>query len=99
MRLHTSLFACGLAIVLLAGCSPYVPPPVTVAQLPTQEQREMATLSFLAYLGDGLTGSDDWVETHLDHCMEEALREQDGVTPLGIGLGTRGLPFLPRQAG
>jgi hypothetical protein len=39
----------------------------------------MATLSFLAYLGDCLTGSDEQVETQLDHCMEEALRSQDGV--------------------
>jgi hypothetical protein len=77
MRLHAPLFAC--AISLLAGCSSYVRPPVTPAQPPTQEQREMATLSFLAYLGDGLVGSDEWVEKHLDHCMEKALWDQVDV--------------------
>jgi len=79
MRLHTRLFACGLVIGLLTGCQSNVPQPVTAVQPPTPEQREMATLSFLAYLGDALEGSDEWVEKHLDPCMSEALRRQEGM--------------------
>src|SRR5215475_4714159 len=96
MRLHTSLFVCGLALGLLAGCASYGPPPVTATQPPTQEQREMATLSFLAYLGDGLTGSDEQVETALAPCMKTALQEQEGVKHWKLAWGPAVYHFYSR---
>lgn len=80
MQLHKRLlFTCCIAISLLAACHPGLPPPVVTGATPTPEQRELATLAFLAYLGDAVTGSDESVERDLAHCMGEALREQEGV--------------------
>lgn len=86
MLLSTKCFICCIALALLTACQPQVPPPVTGAAV-TEEQKEMATLSFLAYLGDAVTGSDESVERDLAHCMVKALEEQMGVEDWELAWG------------
>ena len=74
MRFNTRLFTCCIAIVLAAACHPPTLPVVTGAT-PTQEQREMATLAFLAYVGDNLTGQYPQVESRLHECLRKGLTD------------------------
>jgi len=76
MRLQTRLSAGCIAFGLLLGCQHNAPAPVTAPHPPTDVQRDMATLAFLAYLGDALKGSDETVETQLDDCLQRALKVQ-----------------------
>lgn len=73
MRLNRSLFTCCI-LLYLAACHPQTPPVVTGAA-PTPEQQEMATLAFLAYVGDNLTGPYPQVEGRLHECLRKGLTE------------------------
>lgn len=76
MRLHIRLAACVIALALLPGCQHNAPPPVTAKHPPTDVQRDMATLAFLAYLGDKLPASDPNAESTLAGCIERGLNVQ-----------------------
>ncbi len=82
MRLRALLVLAGIAIGT-SGCrssQPLVPatvppaadPPVNIAD---SQRQQMATLSFLAYLGEDLKGADEKVEEALVPCMQRALSE------------------------
>jgi hypothetical protein len=74
MSYQARAFACGILCCLALGCGPHgVPPPVT-GIAPKDIEREMARLSFLAYVGDNLTGPS--VETTLAECLPKALASQ-----------------------
>lgn len=53
----------------------------------TAEQKQMATLAFLSYLGDDLKGSDEEVENKLDECVTAALQTQEGVGGWSLAWG------------
>ena len=76
MRSHARLAVCSIALGLLLGCQHNAPPPVTAQRAPTDVQRDMATLAFLAYLGDELPASDKNAETTLTHCIENGIAAQ-----------------------
>lgn len=88
MRLLTRLFAALLACGLLLGChSSGATSAVTSGKSPDSLRQELATLAFLAYLGDAVTGSDENVENQLDDCMVEALQTQPGVQRWDLAWG------------
>lgn len=64
-----------------AGTFPGASAPVT------EEKKQMATLAFLAYLGDDLKGSDEEVENKLDECVTSALQTQEGVGNWSLAWG------------
>lgn len=75
----------GLACCLVLGCTPHgLPPPVTGIQ-PDGTAQEMATLAFLAYVGDDLKEPAAQVEEHLAKCMPTALEQQAGGWELAWG--------------
>lgn len=68
-------------LVLLTGCIPRVPPPVTIPpELPTgrelAEQQEKLAFSFITYAGEELHGSDAEVEAELVECIRHELASQ-----------------------
>ena len=65
LRRHILLTVCCIAFGLLLGCQHNAPPPVTAQHPPTDVQRDMATLAFLAYLGDALPASDQTADATL----------------------------------
>jgi hypothetical protein len=77
MRPYARLSACCIAFGLLLGCRQNVPPPATAPHPPTDVQREMATLAFISYLGDALTGPD--VEAQLEKCLSTAFEKQADI--------------------
>ncbi|HEX9670716.1 MAG TPA: hypothetical protein VGC93_14690, partial [Thermoanaerobaculia bacterium] len=88
-----ALLAClALSAVLGCGLPPQTAPePVAPAGgQPASEaiQQQMATLAFVAYLGEELTGSDDKVETELYPCLVDQLKAEpltDGKWTLAWG--------------
>lgn len=66
------------------GATPAASSPAAAA---SPEQKQMATLAFLAYLGDDLKGSDEEVENKLDECVTAALQTQEGVGNWSLAWG------------
>lgn len=88
MRFHARRIACGIVLCLLLGCHPHTTAPVVTGRYtPVPPDQEMATLAFLAYLGDGLTGTDAEVETQLAGCLSAALQQQPGVGGWSLAWG------------
>lgn len=82
MRFQARLSACALAFCLLPGCQHTKP--VTAPQI-KDVNREMATLAFVSYLGDELTGSG--VEAQLKKCLDTALAKKADIRQWELAWG------------
>ena len=71
-----------------AGAAPATPPRATaLPPPPLSVRKQMATLSFLAYLGGEMKGDDEAVERKLAECLEQTLAADPRVAGWGLAWG------------